>query len=64
LTSSSTSALKVIHIDQVHNISVEGSPFMGPENAPVTLAVFLNGEQVKDRTFENLDRLIEREMAR
>ena len=40
LTSSSTSALKVIHIDQVHNISVEGSPFMGPENAPVTLAVF------------------------
>lgn len=40
LTSSTTNALEVIHIDQVYNISVEGSPFMGPENAPVTLAVF------------------------
>jgi protein-disulfide isomerase len=40
LTSSNTNTLKVIHIDQVYNISVEGSPFMGPENAPVTIAVF------------------------
>lgn len=40
LTSSTTNALEVLLIDQVYNISVEGSPFMGPENAPVTLAVF------------------------
>ena len=40
LTSSSTNALKVIHIHQVYTISVEGSPFLGPENAPVTIAVF------------------------
>ncbi len=29
-----------------------------------TPAIFLNGKQVKDRTFENLDKLIERELAR
>ena len=40
LTSSNTKELKVIHIDQVFSISVEGSPFLGPENAPVTIAVF------------------------
>jgi len=40
LTNSSTKELKVIHIDQVYKISLEGSPFMGPENAPVTIAVF------------------------
>ena len=40
LTSSSTNELKVIHIDQVYSISMEGSPFLGPENAPVTIAVF------------------------
>jgi protein-disulfide isomerase len=40
LTNSSTNTLKVIHIDPVYHISVEGSPFMGLENAPVTLAVF------------------------
>ena len=32
LTNSSTKGLIVIHIDQVYKISVEGSPFMGPEN--------------------------------
>ncbi len=40
LTNSGTKELKVIHIDQVYKISLEGSPFMGPENAPVTIAVF------------------------
>lgn len=40
LTNSTTKELKVIHIDQVYEISVEGSPFQGPENAPVTIAVF------------------------
>ena len=40
LTSSTTNELEVIHIDRVYNISMEGSPFLGPENAPVTIAVF------------------------
>ena len=40
LTSSITNELKIIHIDQVYEISREGSPFSGPENAPVTIAVF------------------------
>ena len=40
LTSSVTNELKVIRIEQVYDISVTGSPFLGPENAPVTLAVF------------------------
>jgi protein-disulfide isomerase len=40
LTSSGTNELKVIHIDQVYSISMEGSPFLGRENAPVTIAVF------------------------
>ena len=40
LTSSSTHTVKVLEIDFVQNISIEGSPFNGPENAPVTLVVF------------------------
>ena len=40
LTSGTSNELKAIHIDRVFEISVEGSPFMGPENAPVTIAVF------------------------
>lgn len=40
LTSSISNALKVIHIDRVYDISIEGSPFSGPENAPVTIIVF------------------------
>jgi protein-disulfide isomerase len=40
LTNGSTKELKIIHIDPVYKISVEDSPFMGPENAAVTIAVF------------------------
>jgi len=40
LTSSVTNELQIIQIDRVYNISVEGSPFLGPENAPITIAVF------------------------
>jgi hypothetical protein len=40
LTSSSSNALKIIRIDLVHDISIEGSPFKGPPDAPVTIAVF------------------------
>ena len=40
LANSITNELKVIHIDPIYEISVDGSPFMGPENAPVTMVVF------------------------
>jgi protein-disulfide isomerase len=40
LTSSVTNELKIIQIDRVYDISVEDSPFLGPENAPITIAVF------------------------
>ena len=40
LTNSTTNTLKTIHINPVFEISVEGSPFLGPENAPVTITVF------------------------
>ena len=40
LTNRSTQEVKSIRISRVFDISDEGSPFMGPENAPVTIAVF------------------------
>jgi hypothetical protein len=40
LSSTSTHTVQILDIDFVQNISIEGSPFMGPENAPVTLVVF------------------------
>ena len=40
LTNRSTRELKSIRVNRVFEISVEGSPYMGPENAPVTIAVF------------------------
>jgi predicted DsbA family dithiol-disulfide isomerase len=40
LTSATTHTIKIMEIDLVHKISVEGSPFKGPKNAAVTLAVF------------------------
>ncbi len=40
LTNSITNTIKILEIDLVQKISIEGSPFKGPENAPVTLAVF------------------------
>ena len=40
LTNAATNTIKILGIDLVQEISIEGSPFKGPENAPVTLAVF------------------------
>ena len=40
LTSSTSKSLKVIHVQQVWDISLSGLPFKGHPDAPVTLAVF------------------------
>lgn len=40
LTSSSSQVLKIVKVDRIHNIDISGLPFKGPENAPVTIAVF------------------------
>jgi hypothetical protein len=40
LTNAATQTVKILEIDLVQKISTEGSPVKGPENAPVTLAVF------------------------
>ncbi len=40
LTSSSAKTLKILQLERVHKIALSGLPFKGPENAPVTMAVF------------------------
>ncbi|NIQ38314.1 MAG: hypothetical protein GTN81_06975 [Proteobacteria bacterium] len=40
LTSSSENTVKVIQLEEIHKFDLSGLPFKGPENAPVTLAVF------------------------
>lgn len=40
LTNGTTNAVSVLEIDLVQKIAVEGSPFKGPEDATVVLAVF------------------------
>lgn len=40
LTSSKTNKLKIIVLGQVHELNNAGSPFKGPANAPVEIAVF------------------------
>jgi protein-disulfide isomerase len=40
LSSSISNKLKSIQIDRVYDISVEGSPFLGPQDASVTIIVF------------------------
>ena len=40
LTSRSSKLLKIIHVEQIHKISLSGLPFKGPANAPVTIVVF------------------------
>ena len=40
LTSRSSKSLKIIRVEQVHDISLSGLPFKGPLNAAVTLAIF------------------------
>ncbi len=40
LTSSKTNKFKIIVLGQVHELNNTGSPFKGPANAPVEIAVF------------------------
>lgn len=40
ISSSSTKTIKSIQLEQVQKYSVDGLAFKGPENAPVTIAVF------------------------
>ena len=40
LTSSSSNTLKIIRVDRIYDIDISGLPFQGPENAPVTIAIF------------------------
>ena len=40
LTSTSSKKLKIIQVDVIYKIAVDGLPFKGPANAPVTIAVF------------------------
>jgi len=40
LTSSSAKALKMIQVEMIHDIALSGLPIKGPEDAPITIAVF------------------------
>ena len=40
LTSSSSKTLKIIQVDFIYDISLDGLPFKGPADAAVTIAVF------------------------
>lgn len=40
VTSSAEKSMKIIQLDVIHAFSLEGLPFKGPRNAPVTLVVF------------------------
>ncbi len=40
LTSSSAKTLKIIQLDRIHQFDYSGLPYLGPKDAPVTIAVF------------------------
>jgi len=40
ITSSTQKSLQIIYLETVHKIDVTGLPFKGPQDAPVTIAVF------------------------
>jgi hypothetical protein len=40
LTSSSAKTLKIIQLDRIQQFDYSGLPYLGPKNAPVTIAVF------------------------
>jgi hypothetical protein len=40
LTGSSSKTMKVYKLQDIHKLDVSGLPYRGPENAPVTVAVF------------------------
>jgi hypothetical protein len=40
VTSSTQKTIQIIYLETVHKIDVTGLPFKGPQDAPVTIAVF------------------------
>ena len=40
LTSSGSRNLRILKLHDIHELDLSGLPFKGPENAPVTIAVF------------------------
>ena len=40
LSSRENKTVKILHIDFIQHIDISGSPFLGPENAPIVLVVF------------------------
>jgi len=40
LSSRKNKTIEILHIDFIQQIDISGSPFQGPENAPVVIAVF------------------------
>jgi len=40
LTGSGSKTLRILKLQDIHELDLSGSPFKGPENAPVTIAVF------------------------
>ena len=40
LTGTRSKTLKILKLQDIHEVAVWGLPFRGPENAPVTMAVF------------------------
>ena len=40
LSSRKNKTIEILHVDFIQHIDISGSPFKGPENAPVVIAVF------------------------
>jgi hypothetical protein len=40
LSSRENKTVKILHVDFIQHIDISGSPFLGPENAPVVIVVF------------------------
>jgi ABC-type uncharacterized transport system permease subunit len=40
LSSRKNKTVEILHIDFIQHIDISGSPFRGPENAPIVIAVF------------------------
>lgn len=40
LSSLENKTIEIIHVDYIQRIDISGSPYKGPENAPVTIVVF------------------------
>lgn len=40
LSSRENKTVKILHVDFMQHIDISGSPFLGPENAPIVMVVF------------------------